>query len=197
MTGVCQGVKGYIGWVWANGIDLSKVGSVVSGSSGGLGTLQSTIQVPAGLGKTCTFEKGDRSWSKSALQGASFWVPSSPLFVDSNGFYRWGSETGAYVIAMTPKFGETGGIVNVHFNNGAVLSAVLGDEKGSDADSEWGHSGGTSMAEFIVKSDHLAGSSGVTWYGNIGGAASWLSSWWKQNGYDSGVASVDIMGRLF
>lgn len=172
---------------------LSVPSSVALG--GVSGELQSTVQVPDGLGKVVTFEKGDISWAAGTRQ-REFWNMTDQLFVDSNGMYRYGNENGRYVIAMRPKFGGTGGMVDIHFRNNTVLNAILGDEKGEDAGNEWGHDGGSSMVEFIVKSNHTAGDTGSTWYGSIGAAQGWLASWWNSQGWNSGIASVDLMGSV-
>lgn len=150
--------------------------------------MPTTINVPKGLGKTPTFEKGNINWAAGTRQ-KSFWAKTSDLSVDKNGMYIW--KNSRYVIAMRAgTFGYTGNKVDIYFNNGKVLYGILGDEKGSDANNKWGHDGGQSMVEFIVKSDHQAGNSGATWYGSTGKAQTWLSKWWKSNGFNSGIAKV-------
>ena len=159
------------------------------------GTLQKTINVPGGYGTYATFEKGDINWSKGTNQRKLFVNNASKLNVDENGFYRM---SGRYVIAMGEKFGGAGTIVNITFRNGATLLAVVGDEKNPNdpGANAWGHDGGKCMVEYIVKSDHEAGNSGSTWYGNIGKAQQWLSKYYKSKGYNSGVKKVELMGSV-
>lgn len=52
---------------------------------------------------------------------------------------------GYYLVAMSSKFATTGDIVVVELENGDKFKAILGDSKGSDAGSEWGHYFGSAV----------------------------------------------------
>lgn len=156
------------------------------------GSSTGTVMVPSGLGTYCTFEKGNINWAAGSRQ-KSFWAKNPG--VDENGMYQY---NGRYVIAMTSTFGDAGSMVDIYFRNGKTLHAILGDTKntGDAGATKWGHDGGRNMVEFIVRSDHKAGSSSSTWYGNVGAAQGWLSSWWNSNGYNSGISKVDKRGSV-
>lgn len=47
--------------------------------------------------------------------------------------------SGYYLVALSSKFGTTGDIVTVVLADGTTFNAILGDSKGSDAGSPWGH----------------------------------------------------------
>ena len=166
-------------------------------SSSLTGSLQTTYYPPAGYGTFASFEKGDMNWAAGTNQRKLFHDNASRLSVDENGFYRI---SGRYIIAMGNKFGPAGNIVNIYFNNGSVLEAVVGDIKspGDAGANQWGHSGGKNMIEYIIKSDHVAGNTGATWYGNVGRAQSWLTNeWYNKLGYNSGIKKIDMMGSVF
>lgn len=58
---------------------------------------------------------------------------------------------GYYLVAMSAKFATTGDIVSIELENGDVIHAILGDAKGADATSPWGHvlgSGGVDIIEW-------------------------------------------------
>lgn len=47
--------------------------------------------------------------------------------------------SGYYLIALSPRFGRCGDIVSVVLEDDSYFNAIIGDEKGSDAQSSWGH----------------------------------------------------------
>lgn len=49
------------------------------------------------------------------------------------------SISGYYLIALSPKFGKCGDMVTVHLEDNSYFNAIIGDEKGRDAQSPWGH----------------------------------------------------------
>lgn len=72
-----------------------------------------------------------------------------------------------YLIAMTPKFGVVGDAVDIHLRNGQVISALLADIKGGDAESEWGHYFGNaiSLVEFEAQSGYSTSDVPNNWRG--------------------------------
>lgn len=52
---------------------------------------------------------------------------------------------GYYLVALSPKFGNTGDVVTVVLEDGTTFNAILGDMKGSDARSPWGHTFGNAV----------------------------------------------------
>lgn len=75
-------------------------------------------------------------WSKGTIQRqlSELWgaagKPSSNGVATLNGYY---------LIAVAPVFGTTGDLVSVVFKDGTYFNAILGDGKGADAQSKWGH----------------------------------------------------------
>lgn len=53
--------------------------------------------------------------------------------------YSIATISGYYLLALTPKFGACGDIVSIVFTDGKSFNAIIGDVKGTDAGSEWGH----------------------------------------------------------
>ena len=189
-----KGQVGYIGWVWANGQDLSKMGTMIGGSIGSAvaGTLSGTVNIPNGLGTYCTYEKGDINWAAGTYQKQLF--AKNPEY-DSNGFYFY---NGRYIIAMTETFGYAGTMVDIYFHNDKVLKCIIGDTKSSgDAGvTQYGHDGGRNMVEFIIKSNVTPSGASNSWYPAPPGCQEWLSDWWNNQGYNVGVSKVNIMGSV-
>jgi hypothetical protein len=46
---------------------------------------------------------------------------------------------GYYCVAVRPKFGSCGDVIVVTLEDGSAFAAIICDEKGEDAGSEWGH----------------------------------------------------------
>ncbi len=58
-----------------------------------------------------------------------------------------------YLVAVSPKFGVSGDCIDVTLENGQVIKCIIGDSKGQDAGSEWGHvltGGNINILEFEV-----------------------------------------------
>lgn len=99
---------------------------------------------------------------------------------------------GKYLLAMSPKFGTTGDIVNIKLEDGESFNAILGDSKGADASSEWGHLLGNGKADIIeweacVGSDSAVGKGfdGISLEGN-----------WKGKYVDSVTNGGSYMDKL-
>lgn len=75
---------------------------------------------------------------------------------------------GYYLCAVVPKIGRVGDIITIVLDDNTQINAIIGDAKGSDAGSEWGH--------------YLS-------YG--GGQAVDIIEWEKQGGYN---VSIDLTG---
>lgn len=59
-----------------------------------------------------------------------------------------------YLVAVTTKFGQAGDCLDVKLADGTTVKCVIGDSKGSDAGSEWGHvlsDGSINVLEFEVQ----------------------------------------------
>ena len=50
-----------------------------------------------------------------------------------------------YLVAVSPKFGKVGDNIDVCLDNGVVIPCTIGDAKGADAQSEWGHTFGSAV----------------------------------------------------
>ena len=70
-----------------------------------------------------------------------------------------------YLVAVTTKFGQPGDCIDVTLEDGTVIPCIIGDSKGSDAGSEWGHnlSGGkVNVLEFEVQREKYLSSGNPT-----------------------------------
>lgn len=56
---------------------------------------------------------------------------------------------GYYCVAVRPKFGSCGDVIVVTLEDGSAFSAIICDEKGDDAGSEWGHVKGNGRISLI------------------------------------------------
>lgn len=59
-----------------------------------------------------------------------------------------------YLVAVTTKFGMPGDCIDIKLENGDTIPCIIGDSKGSDAGSEWGHvlgDGKINVLEFEVQ----------------------------------------------
>lgn len=69
----------------------------------------------------------------------------------------FGRINGRYAVAVTPKFGAVGDYIDYYYrdNNGneQIIPCIICDIKGSDAENEWGHHGGTNVIEFYVNEE--------------------------------------------
>ena len=132
-------IKGYIGWVWANGRDLSKEGKVVGGGK--------VIQIPETyngmkVGTLATYELDPATYSLSYDAGRiqKAWKSKGSKYS------ALGAATidSKLLIACTSTFGKVGDWVTWIFNDGTVLETIIADEKdqttahGTPAN-KWGH----------------------------------------------------------
>ena len=61
---------------------------------------------------------------------------------------------GYYCVAVKPKFGTTGDVIVITLEDGTQFAAIVCDEKGDDAKSDWGHpkyEGGKSLGISIIE----------------------------------------------
>lgn len=50
-----------------------------------------------------------------------------------------------YLVAVSPIFGTNGDIIDVYLEDGTIINCIIGDAKGSDATSQYGHMFGRSV----------------------------------------------------
>ena len=100
----------------------------------------------------------------------SAWV-SGGCSYDTHGVALLG---GRYLVALSPKFGSCGDMVDVSYDNGVTLQCTIGDEKGADAQSEWGHvyGGLVAVVEFEISMDSYREHSA---YGSLA-----VDAWWPE-----------------
>ena len=70
-----------------------------------------------------------------------------------------------YLVAVSTKFGQAGDCIDVKLADGTVLPCIIGDSKGSDATSEWGHvlsDGKINVLEFEVQREKYMSSGNPT-----------------------------------
>ena len=122
-----------------------------------------TINLPDGLGKNSTY----MGWQKITSPSSNQYKlrEAAGMNFDSNGM---GIIDGRYVVAVTPKFGDTGDYLTVTMSDGSSFKAIIGDIKGSDAGNEWGHNNGASVVEAVVDQNswyNIKGNESIPWYG--------------------------------
>ena len=117
------------------------------------------IKIPEGLGSVHTY----MGWQciTSVTSNQYRLREEAGENYDSEGF---AIIDGRYAIACTPKYGNVGDYVDFYKEDGLVLHCVIGEMKNTDDSgcTEWGHSGGKNILEFLVDKD--------TWYSGGHGA---------------------------
>lgn len=91
---------------------------------------------PVMKGGTIELNYSSYSWPSSSNQKLvhDVWVKKGSKFED-----HIATIDGMYVVAVRPKFGSVGQIIEAKFDDGSTIMCVIGDAKGEDAGSEWGH----------------------------------------------------------
>lgn len=128
------------------GMIRSTGSSIVStGSASGVAGVGAEIVIPEPYGTTYTY----MGWQMITARSSTQWKfkDETGMPFDMNGF---GFVNGRYVIACAPMFGKVGDYIDWVLTNGSVINSVVGDLKGADKDSVWGHDGGRSVIEFVV-----------------------------------------------
>ena len=117
-------------------------GAELHTQSGQVASIVRTIEVPSNVRQTGVIRNYTNytyfynRWSRRSIQRtlADIWNqqgrPSSGNIATISGYY---------LLAMSPIFASTGEIVSIELANGQVINAILGDAKGADAASPWGH----------------------------------------------------------
>lgn len=101
---------------------------------------------------------------------------------------------GKYLLALAPKFGTTGDLVKIKLEDGESFNAILGDAKGADAQSEWGHILGSSGGKAdIIEWEACVGSDSATGRGFDGIS---LEGNWKGKYVDSITNGGSYMDKL-
>ena len=123
---------------------------------------ETVINVPAGLGKTYTYETWNRTdhgyseWSSGTNQKKLIETSKSrgEYSFDSDGYGYVGQRC---VVAMTSTFGAVGDYVDIYCADGRVINAVIGDEKSQTYEAwdnnpanKWGHNNGECIVEFMT-----------------------------------------------
>lgn len=143
----------------------SDTGSM-QGRSGKSLTLQKTVSVPSSVNQTgiipnyTNYTYWYSRWSKGTYQRTIADVWNSKGRTNNRGI---ATLCGHYLVAMSSIFATTGDLVVVHLANGSSFSAILGDSKGSDAGSPYGHilSGGVDIIEWEAYGTSSSSTSGV------------------------------------
>lgn len=115
--------------------------SIVTSSGTNL-SVGSSVPIPASVPQTgiipnyTNYEGFFRKWNRRVNQGklADIW--------DSQGRpskYYIAMISGYFLVAVSTKFGVPGDIISVVLEDGSYFNAIIGDAKGSDATSSWGH----------------------------------------------------------
>lgn len=98
-----------------------------------------TIEIPASVdqsGICANHTQYDRSWASGTTQRELYEQWKNNGKSSSNGIATLDNR---YLVAVSSKFGKVGDNIDVVLNDGQVIHAKIGDMKGSDAQSEWGH----------------------------------------------------------
>lgn len=145
--------------------DVASAQGTITNQSGQTISTGTTIAVPSSISQTgiiANYTNYNRNWASNTIQRKLYdlWIaegkPSSHYIATLQGYY---------LIAMASKFATTGDIVSIVLEDGTYFNAILGDAKGSDAGSEWGHnfSGSYDIVEWEANgSDQSALRSGLS-----------------------------------
>lgn len=109
---------------------------------------------------------------------------------------------GYYCVAVKPKFGSVGDVIVVTLEDGTAFAAIIADEKGDDAKSEWGHekAEGISVVEWervktdeygAVMTEDVSSGSDVDYLG-YGGGDDLIPEWHKKK-----VVNITNYGSYF
>ncbi len=93
-----------------------------------------------------------------------------------------------YLVAVSTKFGKPGDCIDVTLEDGTVIPCVIGDSKGSDAGSEWGHNlagGKINVLEFEVQREKYLSSGNPT-----------TEKWGLEWDSSSAIASIKNNGSI-
>jgi hypothetical protein len=110
-------------------------------------------------GKPMTWKEGTNQRKVSEIwkaQGSRFKNGIAVITVDGED---------RYLVAVSPKFGLSGDCIDVTLENGQVIKCIIGDSKGQDAGSEWGHvlgGGKINVLEFEVQREKYLASGNPT-----------------------------------
>ena len=124
-----------------SGETVSAQGNIVT-KSGKTITSGKSVVIPASVSQTgivanfTNYTKWYGSWASGTVQKQLSQIWNSQGKPSS---HRVATISGYYLVALSPKFGTVGDIVTVVLADGTTFNAILGDAKGPDATSEWGH----------------------------------------------------------
>lgn len=126
--------------------------SGVSRQSGQLVTQGTTVTIPDSVPQTgiianyTSYTAFYGRWSRGTTQRtlSEIWAsqgrPNSHCVATIGGYY---------LIALKPIFGDVGDIVSVVFKDGTYFNAIIGDAKGADSPSQWGHPFGSAGIDIV------------------------------------------------
>ena len=110
--------------------------------SGNALTVKYSVDVPATVKQKgiiddyTSYSHWYSKWNKSSPQKKLAKLWSEQGFPCGKGIAMIG---GYYCVAVRPKFGKCGEVIVVTLEDGTTFNAIICDEKGADAGSEWGH----------------------------------------------------------
>ena len=129
-------------------LDTSSQGAVKN-QSGQTISQGTSVSIPSSVSQTgiiANYTYYDRSWANNTIQRTLY-----NLWVADNKPSSHGVATlrGYYLVALAPKFGTTGDVVSIVLEDGTYFNAILGDAKGADAASEYGHKMGNGQIDIV------------------------------------------------
>lgn len=131
---------------------------------------KNSITIPASVPQTgiiddyTSYSAWFYRWAKSSPQRklANLWQEQG--YPCDKGVAKIG---GYYCVAVRPKFGRCGEVIVITLEGGEQFSAIICDEKGEDAGSEWGHvKGGGKIS--LIEWERVKTDNGKVVVGNIG-----------------------------
>lgn len=142
--------RGYASQLWSQITLIPTSGSVMNNNSNGVvrnraGNILSNgtrINIPANVDQGGIIPNYTNygyfygRWNKSTVQYQLSEIWASQGKPSSRGIATIDSY---YLIAVSPKIGKCGDIITVVLEDGASFNAIIGDEKGTDAQTDWGH----------------------------------------------------------
>lgn len=127
-------------------------GTTMYTQSGSTASVQKTVTVPSSVNQTGVIPNYTNysyfypKWTKGTTQRklADIWAAKG-----KKSSRNIATIDEYYLVAMSRKFATTGDIVVIVLEDGQQIKAILGDQKGSDATSPWGHTFGSSGVNII------------------------------------------------
>lgn len=136
----------------ANAISIKGINNAIITKSGSQINSGTAIPIPSSVNQTgiianyTSYTKFYTRWASGTVQRqlANIWGEQGKL-----GKYYIATIDGYFLVAVSPMFGNVGDLISVVLDDGTYFNCIIGDAKGSDAQSPYGHVLGSSGVDII------------------------------------------------